>query len=65
MEDCYYSLQYTEGGVDHYNLYDKVEFPVNALRNTKWAETLMLFRRVVVQVRPEPSLDLCHAHPLA
>src|SRR3984893_9995143 len=25
----------------------------------------MLIRRVVVQVLPEPSLDLCHAHPLA
>src|SRR4030088_510908 len=25
----------------------------------------MLFRRVVVQILPEPSLDFCHAHPLA
>src|ERR1700687_5209360 len=24
-----------------------------------------LFRRIVVQVLPEPTLDLCHAHPLA
>jgi hypothetical protein len=24
-----------------------------------------LFRRVVVQILPEPSLDFCHAHPLA
>ena len=26
---------------------------------------LMLFRWVVVQVLPEPSLNLCHAHPFA
>src|ERR1700730_5034608 len=25
----------------------------------------MLFRRLVVQILPEPSLDFCHAHPLA
>ena len=29
------------------------------------ASVQMLFRRVVVQILPEPSLDLCHAHPLA
>lgn len=27
--------------------------------------TRLLFRRVVVQVLAEPSLDFCHAHPLA
>ena len=25
----------------------------------------ILLCRIVVQVLPEPSLDLCHAHPLA
>jgi hypothetical protein len=29
------------------------------------AEVQLLFRRVVVQVLPEPALDLYHAHPLA
>ena len=30
---------------------------------TNGHSVLILFRRVVVQIRPEPSLDLSYAHP--
>jgi hypothetical protein len=32
---------------------------------TRGIAVRMLFRRVVIQVLPKPSLDLSHAHPFA
>src|SRR4029077_10599191 len=34
--------------------------------DVRWRpQVQMLFSKVVIQVLPEPSLDFCHAHPLA